>query len=54
MHGHKSGISNLLSGHQDIPAVVDHTDEDEATNSTCNTDTGRKKLLFVVCGEFCG
>ena len=45
IHWHKTGISTLLSTHPDIPAVVDYTDEDEATKTTCNKDTGTRKKL---------
>ena len=58
LNGYKTGISTLLNSHPNLPAVVDYTNEEEATKTSCNKDTGtRKKLqkwtrghLFVVCG----
>jgi len=48
----------LIREHPDILAIVDYTDEDDATKTDCNKDTGaRKKLqkwtrghLFIVRG----
>ena len=55
---YKTGISTLLNSHPNLPAVVDYTDEEEATMTSCNKDTGTRKkvqkwtrghlLLFVV------
>ena len=55
---YKKGISTLLNSDPNLPAVVDYMDEQEATMTSCNKDTGtRKKVqkwtrghLFVVRG----
>ena len=48
----------MIREHPDIPAIIDYTDEDDASKTECNKDTGaRKKLqkwmrghLFIVRG----
>ena len=46
----------MIREHPDIPAIIDYTDEDDASKTECTKDTGtRKKLqkwtrghLFIV------
>ena len=59
--GMHAGISGFINDHLEVPSVVDYTDEDEETKTSCNKDTGtrkkKKKLqkwtrghLFIVDG----
>ena len=51
-------MSGLISDHPEVPSVIDYTDEDDETKTSCNKDTGtRKKVqkwtrghLFIVRG----
>ena len=33
----------MIREHPDIPAIIDYTDEDDASMTECNKDTGTKK-----------
>ena len=54
----RTGVTTVLQTHPGLSSAVDHTDEDEATKTSCNKDTGGKKTLqkwtrghlFVVRG----
>ena len=41
-----AGISDLIREHPNIPAIIGYIDEDDATKTEWNKDTGTRKKLY--------